>query len=183
MVAKGLMEPRFFSGWGIRTVALDEPRYNPMSYHNGSIWPHDNSLIAIGLRHYGFTDAVDRIFAGMLHAASYMEFQRLPELFCGFRRRRNRGPTLYPVACSPQAWAAATPFALLGTLLGLEFDAEAKEIRLRDPHLPPFIEELTIKGLRLGDSALDLCLHGKGDDISLRILRNDDNIRVAAIYY
>jgi glycogen debranching enzyme len=183
MVAKGLMEPRFFSGWGIRTVALDEPRYNPMSYHNGSIWPHDNSLIAIGLRHYGFTDAVDRIFAGMLHVASYMEFQRLPELFCGFRRRRNRGPTLYPVACSPQAWAAATPFALLGTLLGLEFDAEAKEIRLRDPHLPPFIEELTIKGLRLGDSALDLCLHGKGDDISLRILRNDDNIRVAAIYY
>jgi glycogen debranching enzyme len=183
MVAKGLMKPRFFSGWGIRTVALDEPRYNPMSYHNGSIWPHDNSLIAIGLRHYGFTDAVDRIFAGMLHAASYMEFQRLPELFCGFRRRRNRGPTLYPVACSPQAWAAATPFALLGTLLGLEFAAEAKEIRLRNPHLPPFIEELTIKGLRLGDSTVDLCLHGRGDDISLRILRNDGNIRVAAIYY
>src|SRR5262245_5486780 len=183
MVAKGLMEPRFFSGWGIRTVALDESRYNPMSYHNGSIWPHDNSLIAIGLRHYGFTDAVDRIFAGMLHAASYMEFQRLPELFCGFRRRRNRGPTLYPVACSPQAWAAATPFALLGTLLGLEFDAETKEIRLRNPHLPPFIEELTIKGLRLGDSVVDLCLHGRGDDISVRILRNDGNIRVAAIYY
>ena len=183
MVAKGLMEPRFFSGWGIRTVALDETRYNPMSYHNGSIWPHDNSLIAIGLRHYGFTDAVDRIFAGMLHAASYMEFQRLPELFCGFRRRRNRGPTLYPVACSPQAWAAATPFALLGALLGLEFDAEAREIRLRNPHLPPFIEELTIKGLRLGESAVDLCLHGRGDDISLRILRNDGNIRVAAIYY
>lgn len=183
MVAKGLMEPRFFSGWGIRTVALDESRYNPMSYHNGSIWPHDNSLIAIGLRHYGFTDAVDRIFAGMLHAASYMEFQRLPELFCGFRRRRNRGPTLYPVACSPQAWAAATPFALLGTSLGLEFDAEAKEIRLRNPHLPPFIEELTIKGLRLGDSVVDLCLHGRGDDISVRILRNDGNIRVAAIYY
>ena len=183
MVAKGLMEPRFFSGWGIRTVALDETRYNPMSYHNGSIWPHDNSLIAIGLRHYGFTDAVDRIFAGMLHAASYMEFQRLPELFCGFRRRRNRGPTLYPVACSPQAWSAATPFALLGTLLGLEFDAEAREIRLRNPHLPPFIEELTIKGLRLGDSAVDLCLHGRRDDISLRILRNDGNIRVAAIYY
>ena len=182
MVAKSLMEPRFFSGWGIRTVALDEPRYNPMSYHNGSIWPHDNALIAIGLRNYGFSGAVDRVFAGMLHAASYMEFQRLPELFCGFRRRRNRGPTLYPVACSPQAWAAATPFALLGALLGLEFDANAKEIRLRSPHLPSFIEDLTIKGLRLGDSTIDLGLHGRGDDISMRILRNDGNIRVAAIY-
>ena len=108
-VARGLMEPRFFSGWGIRTLARDEPRYNPMSYHNGSIWPHDNSLIALGLRKYGFTSAADRIFAGMWQAAGYMDFQRLPELFCGFPRRPGRGPTLYPVACSPQAWAAAAP--------------------------------------------------------------------------
>jgi len=182
MVAKSLMEPRFFSGWGIRTLARDEPRYNPMSYHNGSIWPHDNALIALGLRNYGFMDAVDRVFAGMLQAASYMEFQRFPELFCGFRRRRNRGPTLYPVACSPQAWAAATPFALLGALLGLEFNPDTKEIRLRNPHLPSFIEDLTIKGLPLGDSTIDLSLHGRGDDISMRILRNEGNISVSVIY-
>ncbi len=181
-VAKGLMEPRFFSGWGIRTMAHGEPRYNPMSYHNGSIWPHDNALIALGLGHYGFNDAVDRIFAGMMEAAAYMEFQRLPELFCGFRRRRNRGPTLYPVACSPQAWAAATPFALLQASLGLEFDPDTNAIRLCNPHLPSFIEMLTINGLRLGDATVDLALHGKGNDVSLRVLRNNGGVRVSAVY-
>ncbi len=182
-VAKGLMEPRFFSGWGIRTLAHDEPRYNPMSYHNGSIWPHDNALIALGFGHHGFKDAVDRIFAGMLEAAAYMEFDRLPELFCGFRRRRNRGPTLYPVACSPQAWSAAAPFALLQTLLGLEFNPDNKEIRLRNPHLPSFIEVLTIYRLRLGDATVDLALHGRGDDVALRVLRSDGGVHVSAMYY
>jgi glycogen debranching enzyme len=182
VVAKGLMKPHFFSGWGIRTLARDEARYNPMSYHNGSIWPHDNSLIALGLRQYGFTDAADRIFAGMLQAAEYMEFQRLPELFCGFQRRRNRGPTLYPVACSPQAWAAATPFALLQALIRLEFEPETKEITLRNPHLPAFIESLSICGLRLGDSTVDLALHGRGDDVSLQVLRSDGSLRVSATY-
>ena len=182
VVAECLMEPRFFSGWGIRTVARDERRYNPMSYHNGSIWPHDNALIALGLRRYGFMDAADRIFAGMLAAASYMEFQRLPELFCGFGRRRNRGPTLYPVACSPQAWAAAAPFALLQASLGLEFDPVDKEITLRNPHLPSFIESLTIRGMRLGNSTVDLSLRGQRDDISMRVLHSDGKIRVSAIY-
>ena len=180
MIADGLMQPRFFSGWGIRTVASDEPRYNPMSYHNGSIWPHDNSLIALGLRKYRLMDAVDRIFTGMMQSAGYMEFQRLPELFCGFTRRPSRGPTLYPVACSPQAWASATPFALLQAALGLEFDE--KEIRLRNPHLPPFINDLNINGLRFADATVDLALHGKGDDISMRIVRNDCGVRVSAIY-
>ena len=182
IVAKSLMEPYFFSGWGIRTVARDEPRYNPMSYHNGSIWPHDNALIALGLGQYGFNNAVERIFTGMLDAATYMEFQRLPELFCGFRRRRNRGPTLYPVACSPQAWAATTPFALLQASLGLEFDPDGQEIRLRNPHLPSFIDELTIRRLRLGDATVDLALHGHGDDVSLRVLRSDRGVRVSAVY-
>jgi glycogen debranching enzyme len=182
MVAQSLMDPRFFSGWGIRTLACDELRYNPMSYHNGSIWPHDNALIALGFRNYGFTDAVDRVFAGMLQAASYMEFQRLPELFCGFRRRRNRGPTLYPVACSPQAWAAAAPFALLQSSLGLEFDPAAREIRLRNPHLPSFIDDLTIKGLRLGASTVDLVLHGRANDIAMHVLRNDGNIQVTTVH-
>ena len=182
MVAKGLMEPRFFSGWGIRSLAQDEVRYNPMSYHNGSIWPHDNALIAMGLSHYGFRQDVDRVFAGMLEAAAYMEFQRLPELFCGFRRRRNRGPTLYPVACSPQAWAAATPFALLQASLGLEFDPDANEIRLRNPYLPSFIDNLAINRLRLGESSVDLALHGREDDLSLRVLRTDGNLRVSVVY-
>ena len=101
-VADAMISSDFFSGWGIRTIAKGEPRYNPMSYHNGSIWPHDNSFIALGLSRYGLRGTSDKIFEAMLAAASYMELRRLPELFCGFRRRRGAGPTLYPVACSPK---------------------------------------------------------------------------------
>ena len=113
--------PRFFSGWGIRTVARGEARYNPMSYHNGSVWPHDNALIALGFARYGFKRAVGQVMQGLFEAATYMDLRRLPELFCGFQRERRRGPTLYPVACAPQAWASATPFSLIEAALGLEF--------------------------------------------------------------
>ena len=108
-VMRDMMQPSFFSGWGIRTIAREEHRFNPMSYHNGSVWPHDNALIAAGFARYGFKDAINRVFKGMFDAASYMDLRRLPELFCGFQRGRERGPTLYPVACSPQAWAAGAP--------------------------------------------------------------------------
>src|SRR5262249_27086635 len=112
-IAHDLMRPHFFSGWGIRTIAQGEARYNPMSYHNGSIWPHDNALIALGLARYGLKRAVEQVFQGLFDTASYMDLRRLPELFCGFARRRGRGPTLYPVACAPQAWASAPPFTLI----------------------------------------------------------------------
>ncbi len=181
-VMKDLMEPAFFSGWGIRTVARDQVRYNPMSYHNGSIWPHDNALIALGFGRYGFKAAVDRIFSSMLEAATYMEFQRLPELFCGFRRRPSRGPTLYPVACAPQAWSSVAPFALLQASLGLEFDPSTNEIRLRNPHLPLFVDALSINRLRLGDATVDLALHGRGDDLSLRVVRSDGKVQVSTLY-
>src|SRR5262249_4438838 len=105
-VAAILLSPQSFSGWGIRTVAKGAARYNPMSYHNGSIWPHDNALIALGFARYGLKDAVTRLFQGLFEAATYMEQRRLPELFCGFQRQNSRGPTLYPVACAPQAWAS-----------------------------------------------------------------------------
>ena len=127
-VMRDLMRPSFFSGWGVRTVAREEPRYNPMSYHNGSVWPHDNSLIAAGFARYGHKSAVDRIFKSLFEAASYMDLRRLPELYCGFQRGRERGPTLYPVACSPQAWAAGTPLLLLQSSLGLEFNPDRNEI-------------------------------------------------------
>jgi glycogen debranching enzyme len=100
------MEGRFFNGWGIRTLASGEQRYNPMSYHNGSVWPHDNALIALGLARYGQKIPAEKIFSGLFDASLYVDLRRLPELFCGFARRRGQGPTFYPVACSPQAWAA-----------------------------------------------------------------------------
>jgi glycogen debranching enzyme len=181
-IARALMNPDFFSGWGIRTVSRNELRYNPMSYHNGSIWPHDNALIALGFARYGLTSAVHRIFKGMFDAAAYMDFRRLPELFCGFQRSRSRGPTLYPVACSPQAWSAATPFALLQASLGLELDPLLRQIRLRNPRLPAFLDTVTIRNLRMGEASADVAIHRSGDDVSLRILQSRGNIEVSVIY-
>ncbi len=181
MVAQELLRPRFFSGWGIRTIAKDESRYNPMSYHNGSIWPHDNALIALGLARYGAHDGVERVFKGLVDAAAYMELRRLPELFCGFQRGKGRGPTLYPVACAPQAWAAATPFSLLEAALGFEFDPRAKEIRLRNPRLPDFLDEVLIRDLRLGNSQVDFVVRRHGSEISVQLLRGG-NIRVAVVF-
>jgi glycogen debranching enzyme len=182
VVMRDLMSPSFFSGWGIRTVARDQPRYNPMSYHNGSVWPHDNSLIAAGFARYGHKDAIDRLFKGLFDAATYMDLRRLPELYCGFQRGRERGPTLYPVACSPQAWAAGTPLLLLQSSLGLEFNRDNNEILLRKPQLPSFLDEVSLHNLRLGQSVVDLMLRRHGNDVSLQVLRNEGQIRVAAVY-
>ncbi|MBI5263786.1 MAG: amylo-alpha-1,6-glucosidase [Bradyrhizobium sp.] len=180
-VAADLLRPHFFSGWGIRTVALGEARYNPMSYHDGSIWPHDNALIALGLAHYGLKHSVAHLFRGLFEAATYMDLRRLPELFCGFRREKRRGPTLYPVACAPQAWASATPFTLLEAALGLEFDVARGEIRLRNPHLPPFLNEVILRELRLGPSSVDLRIRCHGDDVSLEVLRTRGRIQVSIV--
>jgi glycogen debranching enzyme len=180
-VAADLMRPRFFTGWGIRTVAQGEVRYNPMSYHNGSIWPHDNALIALGFARYGLKDSVERVFTGLFDAATYMDLRRLPELFCGFRRENNRGPTLYPVACAPQAWASATPFTLLEASLGLEFDVRRCEIRLRNPRLPAFLNEVVLRELQLGSSSVDLRIRRHGDDVSMEVLRRRGQIQVSII--
>jgi glycogen debranching enzyme len=176
-----LMRPSFFSGWGIRTVAREERRYNPMSYHNGSVWPHENSLIAAGFARYGHKNAIDRVFNGLFDAACYMDLRRLPELYCGFQRGRQRGPTLYPVACSPQAWASGAPLLLLQSSLGLEFYPDRNEILLRRPRLPPFLKEVTVSNLSLGRSAVDLMLRRHGTNVSLQVLRNEGNINVTTM--
>ena len=181
-VGSMLLRPSFFSGWGIRTVATSEVRYNPMSYHNGSIWPHDNALIALGLAKYGLKDELDRVFQGLFEAATYMDLRRLPELFCGFQRQRGRGPTLYPVACAPQAWASGTPFTLVQAALGLEFDPEATEIRLHNPRLPPFLDEAILRNLRLGNSSVDLSVQRQGQGVAVQVLRSEGEIRVSALY-
>jgi glycogen debranching enzyme len=181
MVASDLMSQKFFSGWGIRTVARGEVRYNPMSYHDGSIWPHDNALIALGLARYGLKHSVAHLFKGLFEAASYMDLRRLPELFCGFQRERRRGPTLYPVACAPQAWASATPFTLLEASLGLEFDVKRREIRLRDPRLPVFLNEVVLRDLKLGPSSVDLRVRRHGEEVSLEVLRTRGQIQVSIV--
>jgi glycogen debranching enzyme len=180
-VASDLMSQKFFSGWGVRTVARGEARYNPMSYHDGSIWPHDNALIALGFARYGLKHSVAHLFKGLFDAASYMDLRRLPELFCGFQRERRRGPVLYPVACAPQAWASATAFTLLEAALGLEFDAVRGEIRLRDPRLPEFLNEVVLRDLRLGASSVDLRVRRHDGEVSLEVLRTRGQIQVSIV--
>lgn len=181
-VAEELMGPSFLSGWGIRTVAEGEARYNPMSYHNGSIWPHDNAMIAIGFANYGFKQRAVGLFEAMGAAASHMELRRLPELFCGFKRSRGHAPTLYPVACAPQAWASAAPLAMLQACLGLTFDPAARRIVLRDPVLPGSLETIALRNLEVGDATVDLLLSRRdGGGLSLQVLRNDNQAEISMV--
>ena len=166
--ADTLLGSTFFSGWGVRTLAAGEARYNPISYHNGSIWPHDNALIAAGLRRYGMGARLVPIFEGLTEAAAAMNQRRLPELFCGFPRRKGRGPTLYPVACSPQAWASAAIFQLMQSLLGLSFDPERLVVELRnDPQLPDSVREIRLRNLRVGAAGADFTLVRDGAHVRL----------------
>lgn len=170
-VAATLMSEGSFGGWGIRTLHAGEVRYNPMSYHNGSVWPHDNALIALGFAKYGLKLEAARLFEATFAASTYQDQQRLPELFCGFLRRRRRGPTAYPVACSPQAWAAAAPFAMLAACLGLELPAATNEVKLIDPVLPTFLDDITLRGLKLTGSQFDLRVHRHKNDVTINVLK------------
>ena len=152
-----------------------------MSYHNGSVWPHDNALIALGLARYGLKAEAARIFQGLFETSLYQDQKRLPELFCGFMRRRQRGPVSYPVACSPQAWAAVTPFALLAACLGLEIDHTRNRIRFREPVLPRFLDGISLYNLKLGDSRVDLRLNRHEDDITVAVLRRTGDVQIAQL--
>lgn len=155
-VIRRLTSAAFDTGWGVRTLGGGEARYNPMSYHNGSVWPHDTALCAMGLARYGERDAVVNLVSGLFETASNMEM-RLPELFCGFPRAPGEPPIAYPVACLPQAWAAGSVFMMLQACLGLSVDGITGEVEIRDPRLPIGIDRLWIDGLRVGDRKLDLC--------------------------
>lgn len=168
--ARTLMAQSSMSGWGIRTIATGEVRYNPMSYHNGSVWPHDNALIALGFARYGLKSYVLRIFEGLFNAAAYIDLRRLPELFCGFPKRPGRGPTYYPVACSPQAWAAASLLSLVQASLGLDCDPKTREVRLERPALPRFLDEITLRQVRAGDGFLDLTLRRAGQEVAANVI-------------
>jgi glycogen debranching enzyme len=180
-VAAQLMGSRMFSGWGIRTLGAGEARYNPMSYHNGSVWPHDNALIALGLGRYGMRQAAARLFEALFDASIYIELRRLPELFCGFQRRRGQGPTGYPVACSPQAWAAATPLALLQACLGIGFDPAEHTILFERPTLPRFLDEVVLRGLSVGGGRADVMLRRVGEEVAMNVLARSGRVRVVMV--
>ncbi|TXH33174.1 MAG: amylo-alpha-1,6-glucosidase [Rhodospirillaceae bacterium] len=180
-IARTLMQPASFSGWGVRTIASTEARYNPMSYHNGSVWPHDNALIAAGLARYGFKREAARILEGLFAAATYIDLRRLPELFCGFVRQHTRGPTFYPVACAPQAWAAAAPLFILQSCLGLGFDPTQNHITFEEPVLPDFLNRVTIGNLVLHGGAADVTLCRSGSQVVVDVLDRRGSVRVVTI--
>lgn len=180
-LVRTLMSVESFSGWGVRTLNSKERRYNPMSYHNGSVWPHDNALIALGMARYGFKAEAARIFDALFHASMYIDLRRLPELFCGFSRRRSQGPTFYPVACVPQAWAAAAPIALIQACLGLTFDLPGNKISLKEPVLPPFLDEILLRNVRLGGGSLDILVRRAGAGITASAVRREGDVRLVVI--
>jgi glycogen debranching enzyme len=180
-IARTLLGPDSFSGWGVRTVAATEARYNPMSYHNGSVWPHDNALIALGLARYGLKDEVLRIMNGLFDASLFIDLHRLPELFCGFTRRPGEGPTLYPVACSPQSWAAAAVYLLLQACLGLRVNAPEARLSLAHPILPAFLEKVQVRNLRVGHATVDLLFLRHENDIGIKVLRREGKIEITMV--
>ncbi|HWJ93150.1 MAG TPA: amylo-alpha-1,6-glucosidase, partial [Telluria sp.] len=180
-VADQLLSDDFFCGWGIRTIPINAARYNPMAYHNGSVWPHDNAIIAEGMARYGFTDKAMKVFSALREASLYMDQTRMPELFCGFEKRPDEGPTLYPVACSPQAWAAACVFSLLQACLGLSFNPRQSEIRFRHPQLPSFLESVEIRNLQINGATVDLLLERYPNNVGVNVLRKDGSAEVVAV--
>ncbi len=175
-VAERLLRDDCYSGWGVRTLSSREVRYNPMSYHNGSVWPHDNAIFAAGLANYGLKDAVNRILTGLFDASMFLDLHRMPELFCGFSRREGEGPTLYPAACAPQAWAAAAAFLLMQACLGLSIDGTASHVRFASPMLPPFLDEIRMQNLKVGNASLDLVVDHSFRGIGVERRDGDANI-------
>jgi glycogen debranching enzyme len=177
-LARRLLAPDMFSGWGVRTLSKSAVAYNPMSYHNGSIWPHDNAIIGAGLKRYGFAKATNRVATAMFEMAVTVDDMRLPELFCGFTRRSPNRPVAYPVACSPQAWAAGAPFLLLQAMLGISADAPANTINVNKPQLPGWLNTVELHDLRIGRSSISIVFQRHGETTGFSLLDKDGDVRV-----
>ena len=180
-VAATLMSPDSWSNWGVRTLSALEMRYNPMSYHNGSVWPHDNALIAHGFARYGLKEPAVEVLRGMFDASLFLDLHRLPELFCGFERRPGEGPTLYPVACAPQSWSAASVFLLLQACLGIRISSEPPLIEFSYPLLPDFLEEVHINNLHVGAATVDLLLLRHGQDVGINVPRREGRVEITMV--
>ncbi|WP_066379300.1 MULTISPECIES: amylo-alpha-1,6-glucosidase [unclassified Anabaena] len=177
-VAERLRAPDMFNGWGIRTLSSLSPAYNPMGYHIGSVWPHDNALIAMGLRSLGLIDQALELFQGLFDMTSQQSYQRPPELFCGYERNGDRSPVQYPVACTPQAWATGSIFQLLQMIANLVPDAPNNCLRIIDPVLPESISRLSLHNLQVGTTVLDLEFERSGGTTACRVAKKRGNLRV-----
>jgi glycogen debranching enzyme len=176
--AHRLMAEDVFGGWGIRTLASTESRYNPIGYHLGTVWPHDNSIIAAGFRRYGYDDHVKKIFKSITHAALTFDNYRLPELYAGFPRKRFGVPVHYPVACHPQAWAAGSIPFLLHTLLGISAEAFDRQLRVVRPMLPEVAHHVIVRGLRVGDASADLRFQRTSHGVAVDVLKVDGDLSI-----
>ena len=174
-----LMSKEMFSGWGIRTFSKGESRYNPVGYHLGTVWPHDNSIIAAGFRKYGFDNAACQVFAGIVDASKHFERRRLPEVFAGFSRDQFPIPVRYPVACHPQAWAAGSVPFMLESLLGLVPNAFENRLQILRPVLPDFVQSLELQRLRVGKSTVDLRFsRGSDGNLSTEVMKVHGDLNV-----
>jgi glycogen debranching enzyme len=180
-VADSLIASDMFSGWGIRTLSAIESRYNPMSYHNGSVWPHDNGLIASGFSRYRFDDLIGTPFSAMFDASGGMDGHRLPELFCGFHRRPGDGPTSYPVACSPQAWASGVVFQMIQACLRLSIDVAHARLCVDHAILPPFLTYLRVLNLQMPFGQADLLFEQHPLDVGVTVLRKTGDFELHVI--
>jgi len=177
-VVKTLMRSDMFSGWGIRTLSSEAARYNPMSYHNGSVWPHDTAMVAAGMARYGFVDECLQLMQGLFKACLFIDLKRLPELFCGFPFRHGEAPTSYPVACVPQAWSVASVFLLLQACLQITIDAPKKRLVFNKPQLPGYLERLTVKNLKVPEGSFELEFIKHEWDVGIHILSKPDDWQV-----
>lgn len=178
ILAEAMLWPEMFSGWGVRTISSRETLYNPMSYHNGSVWPHDNALIAYGMSRSHDKRLPLQILSGLLDLSLFVQLHRLPELICGFPRRQGKGPTLYPVACSPQAWASGAIFMVLQACLGISIHAKENRVYLHRPALPEALQRVQIRNLRIGNASLDLVFDRHEHTVGLDIPRRSGDIEV-----
>jgi glycogen debranching enzyme len=180
-VRDALLSDASFAGWGIRTIAAGTARYNPMSYHNGSIWPHDNALAAAGFARYGLTASATVVTEAMFDLSQRVDLHRMPELVCGFHRRGGEYPTLYPVACAPQAWAAGAVYLLLEACLGLRVSATARRVSFTRASLPGAVKWLQITNLAIGDARVDLFLERHPYDVGVTVLRRQGDVEIVGV--
>jgi glycogen debranching enzyme len=181
-VAKTLLTDDSFSGWGIRTIARSEKRYNPMSYHNGAVWPHDNAIIAMGFARYSLHQETEKLLNGHFEASMFLDLGRMPELFCGFVKRDGEGPTLYPLACAPQAWASTVIFAMLKACLQMRVEHnDCPQLLFCRPHLPAWLDHLKITSLRVGTGSVDIMVQRYETDVGINVLRREGNVKVTVV--